>query len=79
MKIKLLPFNEAVKKIKEHDEILAEYYTDRTKVAGISKEWWKKLENEVLTVYDDTDADWYYNQRFAFPKCCCEVIENEIN
>lgn len=69
MKIKLLPFNEAKQKAKEN-----RLTTDETHIYGISKDYWdsdncKTVSEEKLLAYF-VEAD-----RFLYPKCCCEVVE----
>ena len=73
MNIKLLPFDVAVKKVKEQGGLLAQF-TDDTQIAGIHKKYWIELENKILTA--NKKYTYYYNTcYFSFPKCCCEVIE----
>lgn len=74
MKIKLLPFDNAVKNAKEQGGILAEL-TNYTEIIGIDKKCWLKRENKILNVLEE--EDYYYDCDFYFPKCCCEVIEDE--
>lgn len=35
---------------------------------------WENLENKILTVYTEK-KEFYFTYLFAFPKCCCEVVE----
>ena len=69
MKVKLLPFEEARIKAREH-----KFPESSRSIVCIPKEKWNS--EEIKNVTEDYDEEWvqeYFG--YAYPKCCCEVIE----
>ena len=74
MKIKLLPFDEAVTKADECNRYSFEYNT----ILGINMYKWYELSDKTYYANDISDKIFqitYKGNTFFIPKCCCEVIE----